>query len=1318
MAYDATGDAGPQDAPPAKARRHRGRGALKIAGIALAVLLALLLVAVFVLPKTGPGQGLIDRIARPIIEDQVRAQLGSDIDFAPIAGALPGELVLKDIALSADGEDWLRVARVRLGWSPLALIGGDIVVDSLVISDADLLRMPPPRPEQPEKPEETPQPLNLPSVRVDRFVVDPLTIREPVLGEAYVLSLTADLAAAGQDIAANAEVATASGSDRVSLAAEYDPERLSADLRVAGAAEGLIANLSGAGGPVSVTLDGEGALADWGGTLRAALGRYGEADARLSGDLAELTNARLVGMVRPGPGLPEAVGQVAGEALTLDVATRRDGEALAVAIETLEGRFGGLSGTVRLGSLSAETVAADLSGTISEAVATEFGAPFAAGPVALTAEAAQADGGWRADGTLETAGLTATVTDGVTNPDTAFAGRVGVRSDGLSLGQERLDPILAQGAVASADIRYPAEGPVRVTDIDARLGSGARLVNASGEATYDTLTQAFDARLDARAARGALETLLGTGSYDGPLNLTVTAKGTPQDADVTARAAIPSGTLDGVAFGAGQLTADVAGLPEAPSGTAAITSEDGGYEGRVELVRDGAVVRVPALRFASGGLTLDGQGVVNPETRALSAELSLDAGERTTLITGQTVGGQAEMRAEVGAEGGPVDIAVTVRNLAFEENTIEDARITARGPMSAIAFDVDAGGVVAADRFLPYLRASGVADVATEQRVIELAAFETALDGEDEADRIALSAPTRIALGEVVEVGETRIDWLGDGRVVAQGRYAPDLWVAEVTAEALTLPGQPFTASLTASVDSRNDEVATFAARVVSDAEELPETYALTAEGAWSGETLRAEAALAPEGGEALGTAEVAFPLTLTRTDGTLGVAIPEEGLDGRVRYASDLGPLYAFAGMAETPLTGRLDADVALAGAVTAPEARGTARLTDGDFEEDQFGFALRRIGVEAEFAYTGTETVATLTGQAADAEGDAEAVRLSGDVRIGAEDSAVDVRVALDDAQLADSAALELQADGALALTGPLTDLLFAGTINIDELDAAIPSIETTEGAPEYVAVNVVRVDAPERDRVGEVADAPPPPLTVALDLAITANNAVFVRGRGLDSEWRIDMTVGGTNAAPVLGGEVALLEGTFDFAGREFAITEGFVDFQGGDAINPRLNVQAEYETDEVTAIVRVTGPAQDPEIELTSNPPRPQEDVMALILFGKQPSDLTALESLQIANAIAKLSGKSPLGGGGPGITDKLRSGLGLDALSLGVGEDGNANVGVGKYVTDDLYVSARQSAGEVGTEVIVTYEFTDELTVEGVTRPDGAQGVSANYRLDY
>ena len=124
-------------------------------------------------------------------------------------------------------------------------------------------------------------------------------------------------------------------------------------------------------------------------------------------------------------------------------------------------------------------------------------------------------------------------------------------------------------------------------------------------------------------------------------------------------------------------------------------------------------------------------------------------------------------------------------------------------------------------------------------------------------------------------------------------------------------------------------------------------------------------------------------------------------------------------------------------------------------------------------------------------------------------------------------------------------------------------------------------------------------------------------------------------------------------------------------------------------------------------------------MALILFGKQPTELTALESLQIANAVAQLTGTGPFGGGGGGIGNTVRSSLGLDALSFGVDSDtGEGVLAVGKYISDDVYVAARQSAGDAGTEVSVTYEVTDDFTLESRLKPNGAQDVSANYKRDY
>ena len=1298
------------------AHRPLWRSILKWVLIALLVLVVVVAALAVFLLRTQAGRDIIDARARPVIEEQVRQQLGSEIDYAGLEGALPGEIIIRDLVLSEGGEPWFAAERVALDWNPLAFAGGTIDIDSFVVTGADLYRTPPPRPEQPETPEDDGG-GSVPDLKIDRLAIEPLVLHEAVLGERYVLTAQASADLIGGALTSELAFRTTDDTDVVRGRFVYDPERLIADLTVESGETGLIASLARADGPVSVRLDGEGPLTAWSGTLEAEVGAYGGATATLGGDLETLSGARFDGQLRPGPGLPDVARQVAGETLALTVDTRRDGEAVLIDLTRAEGRFGDLAGTVRLASPSVEAIEADLSGTLSRPVATEFGVADLAGPVALRGQAAKDGEAWTFAGTASTPSLRASVADGRSGPDLPFAGTVSARVDGFALGNERIDPLLARGLSADGDVRLTSD-TATVTDLRVASGEGVSALRVTGRAEVATETTAFDATLDVEAARAVLADLLGTGDYEGALRAQLRASGTPDDAAVLVDAALPAGRIEGQPFGEGRLVADLSGLPGAPSGEATLTSADGTYRGRLVARSEGQTIIVPELRFAAAGLSLEAEGRGNPEARTVDARLNLDAGTSTTLVTGQTVGGTLDADVRIAEDGGPVAVTANARGLRFDEITLGAAQIEANGPLSAIRYGVSLDDAALPQVFLALLNTSGVADLASPQRRIAVNELRAAVNEDTEPNTITLLAPATVEFGEVISLTEARFDWLEGATLTAEGRYAPDLWVAEVTGRGVSVPGIEAAADIDLAVDTRAATPAT--ARIVATA--TPEdrgTYTLTLDGQWTGERIAANAGFASEADQ-LATAEIAFPAILTRTDGTLGVNLPEGGLTGRVRYDDRIAPLYAFLPGTEEYLTGALDADVALAGALTAPEARGRIALSDGRFEESTVGLVLTNLEGVADVAYTGTATEATITLTGAGADGRANSVRLNGDVRLNETASSVDVNLVLDEAQLADSATLELRSTGQLGLTGSLQALTLAGDLTIAELDAQIPSVGGDD-APEYVPVTVVRVDGPKGDLAGETAKAgdAEPPLVVALDLRINANNAIFVRGRGLTSEWRTGLTITGTTANPVIGGDVRLLDGTFDFAGRTFDLTEGRIEFdRSRREIDPRLDVEAAYDAGDVTAIIAVSGPASDPELALRSEPPRPDEDIMALILFGKQPTELTALESLQIANAVAQLTGASPLGGGGPGITDKLRSSLGLDSLSVGVGADGSAALGVGKYVTDDLYVAARQSAGETGTEVVVTYEVTDSVTLESALRPSGAQSVSANYKKDY
>ena len=174
----------------------------KWTGITLFVLISLLLLLIFVLPKTEFGRRLVDRISRPMIEKAIRTSLGSEIEYGPIEGALPGELILTDISLSADGQEWVSADRLALHWMPVDLIRGRITINDVSLSGAHWAHLPPDMPKkEPAAKKEARNDdalFNLPRLRLDRLAIDDFTIHERIFGHRYNLSLKGDVTAKGQ----------------------------------------------------------------------------------------------------------------------------------------------------------------------------------------------------------------------------------------------------------------------------------------------------------------------------------------------------------------------------------------------------------------------------------------------------------------------------------------------------------------------------------------------------------------------------------------------------------------------------------------------------------------------------------------------------------------------------------------------------------------------------------------------------------------------------------------------------------------------------------------------------------------------------------------------------------------------------------------------------------------------------------------------------------------------------------------------------------------------------------------------------------------
>jgi translocation and assembly module TamB len=244
---------------------------------------------------------------------------------------------------------------------------------------------------------------------------------------------------------------------------------------------------------------------------------------------------------------------------------------------------------------------------------------------------------------------------------------------------------------------------------------------------------------------------------------------------------------------------------------------------------------------------------------------------------------------------------------------------------------------------------------------------------------------------------------------------------------------------------------------------------------------------------------------------------------------------------------------------------------------------------------------------------------------------------------------------------------------------------------------------------------ARAPSAPWRYLIDAR--APSRVAVSGLGLDSEWRADIRLRGTTDDPRIGGEVRVVprQGFYDFAGNRFEITRGVIDFDESEPINPRINLQAETDVDDLSVVVTVTGDSNQPAIDFSSNPALPEEELLARLLFGDSITNLSATDALQLGAAIASLRG-----GGGLDPINRLRTSIGLDRLRIVPADpalDRGTAIALGKNFGRRFYVELiTDGRGYNATEA--EFRVTSWLSLLATVNTLGRNSVAGAYSRDY
>jgi translocation and assembly module TamB len=714
---------------------------------------------------------------------------------------------------------------------------------------------------------------------------------------------------------------------------------------------------------------------------------------------------------------------------------------------------------------------------------------------------------------------------------------------------------------------------------------------------------------------------------------------------------------------------------------------------------DGAI-RIPKLSYGGKGFALDGSAQLDPNQQILNLDLLYNGETGAEPWPGMLAAGDLAVKGVLSREGALSRLNATTGMLRVNDIAFEGAELTAEGPPGAIRLKLVSNAIETnATGAITDVSASGQLD-ARAAPALSLNAFSAFIRN----NHAQLTEPAHFGFADGADIRNLRLSYGADGAIALDGRFTSERWRADVSLSSVNIPDADGQISATLSLDTDAPVPARgeFTLRSLLLSED--EQGTIHGRAVWNGDSLR----LTNREDGAL-EMDIKLPVKLVKAP---RLTIDTSGtLSGRAKYTGDVQTIAAYMPPVMQSLEGDLTANFALAGTLAKPDFSGGAAIANGAYTEIESGFSLAGLHAEAQASYGGASSTLTFNGGARGAKQTREdTLTFFGDVKFG-EASNVNFTAKLDQAEFSAHPINQVRASGELTITGPLDALAAKGDIAIAELDAEIVTPESTG----LVEIDVIALN--EAKNEPETFDAP---RQSGLDYSVRlhAANRVFIRGRGLDSEWSADVTAVNGRETPLILGVLKVRRGWLDFSGRRFDLTRGEISFDRVENNNPRLDLRAEHETsDGVTAIIAITGRALEPEVELTSTPVLPPEDVMSLILFGKPAQTLSPFESLQTAEALASLSGVGPFGG--EGVTGRLRRSVGLDLLNIDIDpENGGGSLTVGKYVSKDVFVSATQDAQGRSGAVRVKYEITGNITVETEIEQEGDQTVSANWKKDF
>lgn len=845
---------------------------------------------------------------------------------------------------------------------------------------------------------------------------------------------------------------------------------------------------------------------------------------------------------------------------------------------------------------------------------------------------------------------------------------------------------------------------------------------AGGTAITGGVTQSeaglLDGQLDLKATDVSTAAALLLREATGKLNATILLSGTDGKQNASIKANADGLTVEQARIAQADVEAQVGDLFNVPMANGSVRAR-GIVANGVEVFtlegnarQEGATTNFDAKAALANGTNLNTAGSLAPEAggyRLKLNDLGLNQGKlaaklvqpTSALVQGSNVkldglvmdvgGGRIEARGEV-AEKLDLNVAIRALPLAIANavkpdlalgGTLEGtARIAGTRHQPEIAFQINGRTITAAQ-----LRAAGLSSLTVDAK------------GTSTASRLNVNASVLSPEGlRATAQGAVPLD---------DGQMAVDVNLQSFPLAVLNgvAKGQDLAGNIAGS------------ARLGGTLKKPSATFDMRGTGI--GAAALNQAGLSPLAVTANGRfADNVLTLNAVETTGPQGfsltargaVPVSGNGLDVSLNGQAPLSLANRFLADRGTQASGTLSLSGRVSGSIQQPNIQGMFSTVGAQVVDPEANVRLNDISVMA--SIDGKQvTLRNASGRL----GAGGSISASGNISTDAGAGfPANLTVNLDKARYADGNMVVATVNGALTVTGPLTrDPVLGGTINIERAEITVPDsfggaamIDVKhKNTPAGVAATLKRAKAND--------GTPTPtarPSVMRLNVRVTANNQIFVRGRGLDAELGGQVTLTGpvTDVQPV--GGFRMIRGRLGILGQRITFDEGEVSLVGD--LNPYLNFVARSESKDITVFITVKGRVSDPQIGFSSQPELPQDEVLARLIFNRGINELSAIQIAQLAAAAAELAG-----GGNTSLLGSLRSATGLDDLDVVTDSEGNAAVRAGRYIQDNIYLGVEAGSGGT-TRGTVNLDITEDLKAKGSVGSDGDSSVGVFYEKDY